>query len=648
MAVKTTIFSLQKLFGLDDEVAHTATIEQRGTQPLSEFLAFINIIKSELHKFQRDGKSSIADLKTLKGDAVADALVLCEFSINIMLGNPVDDSLLQIDKIIKMLYTLPNNSHFGAITTKMFIGSLWKMLPHPPENFENQVGYQWRFADGSNNNLAFPNIGRSGQKYIQHSLSKRPQPDILPDPGLIFDELLKRCPDKNGKFKGSESHISSNLFYFATFITHDIFDTDGTDRTINAATSYLDLSPLYGSTQQVQDSIRTGENGLIKPDHFADTRFWLQPAGVTALLVLFSRNHNYLAEKLLQIDEHGGFSSLQDKERDEALFQTARLINERTYINITIHDYIRVILGVNRTKSSWAFDVLQDFSHVSSGGDIPKATGNQCSIEFNFLYRWHHATSVEDEIWIENEMSRLIGDWKDMDMRTMFQKLGGLTQDQQQNPQLMRGTNGRFEDKALAKALIDGCKNVSGAFGGQNTPAIFRNIEISGILQGRRLGLCTLNEYRSYLKLKKYQSFHELNPMLSEQLAKLYNTIDDVELYPGLLCERKKSNSDGSGICANYTTSSAILADAIAIVRGDRFHSKDATYYNLTKFGMEDSQSIDTIDFGTLIGRKLILRHLNSVYSQNNIYAIFPFTLPDETWKNLGETRTNYDFTLPL
>ncbi|CAF1076057.1 unnamed protein product [Adineta steineri] len=136
--------------------------------------------------------------------------------------------------------------------------------------------------------------------------------------------------------------------------------------------------------------------------------------------------------------------------------------------------------------------------------------------------------------------------------------------------------------------------------------------------------------------------------MLSEQLAKLYNTIDDVELYPGLLCERKKSNSDGSGICANYTTSSAILSDAIAIVRGDRFHSKDATYYNLTKFGMEDSQSIDTIDFGTLIGRKLILRHLNSVYSQNNIYAIFPFTLPDETWKNLGETRTNYDFTLPL
>ncbi|CAF1180581.1 unnamed protein product [Adineta steineri] len=644
----TTISSLQKFFGFNDGTAHTATIEQRRTQPPSEFLAFIHIIKSELHKSRSDGKSFIADLKALNTGTITDALVLCEFSTNIMLGNPIDDSLFEMEKIITMLYTLPSNSHFGAITTKMFVGSLWKMLPHPPENFENQVGYQWRFADGSNNNLAFPNIGKTGQKYIQSCLPKRPQPDVLPDPGLIFDQLLRRCPDKNGKFKGNESHVSSNLFYFATLITHDIFNTDGADRSINATTSYLDLSPLYGSTQQIQDSIRTGENGLIKPDHFADTRFWLQPAGVTALLVLFSRNHNYLAEKLLEIDEHGRFSSLQDKERDEALFQTARLINQRTYINIVLHDYVRVILGVNRTKSSWALDILQDYSDVSSGGDIPKATGNQCSIEFNFLYRWHHATSVEDEIWIENEMSRLIGDWKDMDMRTMFQKIGGLTQDQKQNPQLMRGTNGRFEDKALAKALIDGCKNVSGAFGGQNTPAIFRNIEISGILQGRRLGLCTLNEYRSYLKLKKYQSFHELNPMLSEQLAKLYNTIDDVELYPGLLCERKKPAIGGSGLCANYTTSFAILADAVALVRGDRFHCKDATYYNLTKFGMEDSQVIDTVDFGTLIGRKLILRHLNGVYSQNNVYAIFPFTLPDETQKHLGETRTNYDFTLPL
>jgi hypothetical protein len=119
-------------------------------------------------------------------------------------------------------------------------------------------------------------------------------------------------------------------------------------------------------------------------------------------------------------------------------------------------------------------------------------------------------------------------------------------------------------------------------------------------------------------------------------------------LYPGLLCEQKKSAIDGSGLCPNYTTGFAILSDAVALVRGDRFHSKDATYFNLTNWGMEDSESVDEIDYGTLIGRKLIVRHLGSIYTQSNVYAAFPFTLPSETWKNLGEKRANYDFNDPL
>ncbi len=119
-------------------------------------------------------------------------------------------------------------------------------------------------------------------------------------------------------------------------------------------------------------------------------------------------------------------------------------------------------------------------------------------------------------------------------------------------------------------------------------------------------------------------------------------------MYPGLLCEQKKPAIGGSGLCPNYTTGFAILSDAVALVRGDRFHSKDATYYNLTNWGMEDSQAVDTIDYGTLIGRKLIVRHLGSIYSQNNVYATFPFTLPSETWKNLGNDRINYDFNDPF
>ncbi len=647
MSTNTLVQSLQKFFKVNDKDTLDTEIKQHHTQSTSDFLTFIHIIKSELQKIESGGKSFIGDLKALKSNAVPDAITLCDFATNLAIGNPIDDRALELEKIMVMLYNLPSDSQFGALMSKMFIGLLWNQLPHPLVNFQNQAGYQWRSADGSNNNLTLPNIGKSGEKYIQDCLSQRPQADLLPNPALIFDELLKRRLGTNGEFKASEFGISSNFFYFATLITHDLFNTDGTDKSINLTTSYLDLSPLYGSTKQIQDTVRTGKNGLLKPDQYADTRFWIQPVGLTALIVLFSRNHNYLAETLLKIDENARFSSLEEKQRDEALFQTARLINERTYVNIILHDYLRVILGVNRTDSSWTLDPRQDFSNVGSGGNVPVATGNQCSLEFNFLYRWHHATSVEDEIWLDSKLLSLVGNWKSMDMKTMFQKLEEVKQEQKQSSQLVRRKDGRFRDKDLAKALIDGCKNVSGAFGGQNTPAVFRNIEISGILHARSMGICTLNEYRSRLKLKKYQSFEELNPELAERLAKLYKTIDDVELYPGLLCEQKKPGVDGSGLCPNYTTGFAILSDAVALVRGDRFHSKDATYFNLTNFGMEDSQSVDTIDYGTLIGRKLIARHLGSVYTQNNVYATFPFTLPNETWKNLGDKRTKYDFTVP-
>lgn len=647
MSTNTIVQSFQKLFKSNDTATFNTIIKQHQAESASEHLAFISIIKSELHKLENGGKSFIPDLRAQKSSTISDAIVLCDMATNILLGNPIDDSLLELDKIIVMLSALSSDCQFGAHMRKIFIALLWNQFPHPPMNFQNEAGYQWRSADGSNNNLAFPNIGKSGQKYIQDCLSKRPQLNSLPDPDLIFDELLKRRPGKNGEFKANDFGISSNFFYFTTLISHDLFDTDATDKSINRATSYLDLSPLYGSTKQLQDSVRIGTNGLLKPDQYADTSFWLEPAGLTALLVLFNRNHNYLAETLLKADENVRFSSLEDKQRDEALFQTARLINERTYLNIILHDYLRVILGINRTESSWTLDPLEDFSNVGNGGNIPIATGNQSSLESNFLYRWNHGTSVEDEIWLDHKLSSLVGNWKDMDMKTIFQKLGEVKQEQKQTSQLIRRKDGRFRDKDLAKALIEGCRNVSGAFGGLNTPAIFRNIEISRILRARSMGICTLNEYRSYLKLKKYQSFEELNPELADRLIKLYKTIDNVELYPGLLCERKKPATDGNGLCPNYTTSFALLSNIVTLVRSDRFHSKDTTFYDLTNFGIEESNSDNTIDYGTLIGRKLIIRHLGSVYTQNNVYASFPFTIPSETWKNLGENRTNYDFTVP-
>ena len=96
--------------------------------------------------------------------------------------------------------------------------------------------------------------------------------------------------------------------------------------------SYLDLSPLYGSNREQQAAVRTFKDGLLKPDAFSEIRLMGMPPGVCAFMICFNRFHNYVADQLAEINEAGRFSprpgiaaSEAEKTRDEDLFQTARL-----------------------------------------------------------------------------------------------------------------------------------------------------------------------------------------------------------------------------------------------------------------------------------------------------------------------------------
>ena len=100
-----------------------------------------------------------------------------------------------------------------------------------------------------------------------------------------------------------------------------------------------------------------------------------------------------------------------------------------------------------------------------------------------------------------------------------------------------------------------------------------------GMEQARRWGVCTMNEFRQFLGLKPFESFEEWNrdPSVAKAARQLYHHIDNLELYPGLLAEDCMPLGPGSGICCGYTLTRAILADAIALVRGDRFYTTDFT-----------------------------------------------------------------------
>lgn len=147
-----------------------------------------------------------------------------------------------------------------------------------------------------------PRIGAARTPYARTVRPVTITPSYRPDPGTIFDSILVR--------KGFTPHptkISSVLFYLASIIIHgmatisqslgsaetekktDLFRTDHHDPNISNTSSYLDLSPLYGSNEEEQTAMRTFENGKIKPDCFSEARILGFPLGVGVLLITFNR-----------------------------------------------------------------------------------------------------------------------------------------------------------------------------------------------------------------------------------------------------------------------------------------------------------------------------------------------------------------------
>lgn len=127
-----------------------------------------------------------------------------------------------------------------------------------------------------------------------------------------------------------------------------------------------------------------------------------------------------------------------------------------------------------------------------------------------------------------------------------------------------------------------------------------RSIEILGIEQARKWNVGSLNEFRKFFKLKPYETFEEINsdPYVADQLRHLYEHPDYVELYPGIVAEEAKPPMvPGVGIAPTYTISRAVLSDAVALVRGDRFYtvsvlrtSSQALHYHvLTEVDRPDS-----------------------------------------------------------
>lgn len=555
------------------------------------------------------------------------------------------------------------------------INFLYKDLPHPPCGFLTpldvnkapypppqvtqgdgpkmpaQVHYAYRAADGSNYNSLIPGIGKAGSPYARSVPATNLTPvTTLPDPHLVFDTLLKR-----DKFTPHPDGISSLFFAFADLVIHSIFNTNSTDWSINDSSSYLDLSVLYGSSEDQLKTVRAFDGmGKLKPDCFADKRLLMMPPASCALLVLLNRNHNYIAEKLFDINEFQRYKDparLPEDEKeiqDNEIFHRTRLVNCGYFMHIVLGDYVGAILGLVRDANSWRLDPLMDFREMNH--DISaRGEGNVVSVEFNLLYRWHSTLSEENTEWLEREFGRLFppkdaGDNDILIFKDNVRKMGMGYSKTEPTEWTFGGksrVNGRFKDQDLAEILQNATGQVAGAFKARGTPEIMRVVEVLAIRQSRTWGICSLNEFRKFIGLKPYKDFKEWNPdpQIYTAAAALYKDIDRLELHVGLQAEETKKPQPGAGLCPGFTISRAILADAVCLTRGDRFLTTDFTPYNLTAWGYKDCQ-YDTEDgsYGGLL-TKLLFRTLPEHYPAGSALAHFPFHIPQKMFTTFAARK---------
>jgi len=133
-------------------------------------------------------------------DTFLDYKTLLEVIKGRVTGELVDDRTMIMEHLIQAVAGLPPLSKNRVELTNGFIGELWNTLQHPPQSYMGDQ-FTYRQPDGSNNNIQFPHIGAANTPYARSCRPTITPPGNLPDPGVIYDCIMKRYeykPHPNG------------------------------------------------------------------------------------------------------------------------------------------------------------------------------------------------------------------------------------------------------------------------------------------------------------------------------------------------------------------------------------------------------------------------------------------------------------------
>lgn len=376
----------------------------------------------------------------------------------------------------------------------------------------------------------------------------------------------------------------------------------------NQITAFIDGSMVYGSDAATAERLRTfvggrlaiSDDGLLPMDESGmviagDVRA-SENVGLTAIQTLFVREHNRLADEISVADPEAS---------DEEVYQRARLVVIGLVQSITYNEFLPALLGEHALDAYEGYDA-----------SVNPGIANEFSTA---AFRLGHSTLRDDVGFMSND-GRESKD--EMELKDAFFHASML---EETGIDSLLKFDASVQAQEIDLAVVDSLRNfLFGPPGAGGLDLVAMNIQ-----RGRDHGLSDYNTTRQAYGLDRVETFDQITSdvELQQKLASLYGTVDNIDLWVGLMAEDHQHDASVGELTG------LIIADQFQRTRdGDRFFYKNV---------LTDSE-VESIERSTLAD--LIERNTSVDGLQENVFfmqvelrgrvilasSILPNTMPSD------------------
>ena len=398
-------------------------------------------------------------------------------------------------------------------------------------------------------------------------------------------ELLQILADPN-----DPSQMGNQTFVRSTFDPATGTSTSNPRQQVNAVTSFLDLSQVYGSTTAIADALRTHSGGLLKTSpgnmlpydnstYFTSAQLALfsmandsgmvptqslfatgdvrgnENTELTALQTLFVRNHNNLAAQLQKM--HPDWT-------DEQLYQEARKLNIAEYQQITYNYYLPDLLGPTALKAYTGYKPTVDPAIATEFSTIAFRFGHSL-LDNGIERQGNNGLDLLPNDPAGASIS-LAEDFFDPNLLNPTGATDPFTSHTSTDIGPILKANADGIAQAMDLQAVESVRNLLFGNGGQSDNGM--DLMARDIERARDNGIGTYNQVRKAYGLAPVTSFAQITSdvTVQNQLKAAYGTVDNIDPFEGGLAEDHVRGSDMGPLFTR------ILVDQFTRLRdGDRF-----------------------------------------------------------------------------